>query len=257
MGQVAELSIEMLTRQFRDFEYSRVIQLSDRILAQNLVLSTSEEIEIRRMRAISFYSLDDIQSCLIESLEILKIDKDYQLDPVQNPPKIVSFFNEVKANFVRSVPLPADTVQVPVDSLNLILRGFDRGEKTTRAAILRSALLPGWGQLQRGYSTRGWLLIAASAGLAGSSIWAWRHTVSKERAYLNAVRQPQIQSTYSDYNDAYRLRNLLLSASAAVWLYAQLDLFYWSRPKHSMPAVIVAPLASDPESIRVALRWQF
>ncbi len=256
LGQVAELSIDALTRQFRDFEYQQVIQSSDRILAQNLILSPAEEIEIRRMRAIAFYSLDDIQACLIESLEIIKLDPQYEMDPVQNPPKIVAFFDELRTNFKAENPPPLEE-QPPVDSLARIQQGMLRGGVGTRSALIRSAVLPGWGHLQHGHRKRGWLLAMSSAALIGAGLWSWQDTADKERRYLATTDRQAISGAYQEYNDAYRIRNTVLTSLALVWLYAQVDLLYWSPTNGNEPSLAVSPSVQSGDGLSLALQVRF
>lgn len=227
-AQSDSLSLETIQQKLESFDYREVISLSARLLAERENLSSRDSLEIHRMRAIAYYSLGERQACGNEFLAILHIQADFQWDSVKTSPKIIRFFEETRAEFLASQKTPvvpdsaaaAPVLQNPAPA---------SGGLPPRGAILRSLLLPGWGHLASGHSAKGWLITTLGAGALGSAIYFIGDTRSKEDAYLNETDPALIETRYQAYNSAYQKRNLLIAAYAAVWLYAQVDLLYFSK----------------------------
>jgi hypothetical protein len=51
----------------------------------------------------------------------------------------------------------------------------------------------------------------------------------KEKAYLSETNSVLIQSNYDKYNKSYKIRNTLIATYAAIWLYSQIDLLFFSN----------------------------
>ena len=51
---------------------------------------------------------------------------------------------------------------------------------------------------------------------------------SKQNSYLNEIDLELIQNKYDRYNSAYKIRNAFIISSVVLWLYAQIDLFFFS-----------------------------
>jgi hypothetical protein len=77
----------------------KVITYSGKLLL-NKELDSREKTEILKMKAISHYLLWDEQSSELYFLELLKINRDYELDTRETSPKIVAFFNKIKDNYL-------------------------------------------------------------------------------------------------------------------------------------------------------------
>src|SRR4030066_1468229 len=95
--------IQELTQKFRDFEYKQVIEDADTLLKEKEKFSNPEVIEIYRMKGISHYALLDDSEARISFIEILKIDTSYPLDPSYTSPKIITFFSDVKSEYLASI----------------------------------------------------------------------------------------------------------------------------------------------------------
>ena len=66
-----------------------------------------------------------------------------------------------------------------------------------------------------------------------SGIYYIVKTNSREHDYLNETDRQKIAEKYDDYNSAYKTRNILLGAYAAIWTVAQLDLLFFSHDELS------------------------
>ncbi len=231
-AQPDSLSLETIQQKLESFDYPEVISLSARLLAERENLSSRDSLEIHRMRAIAYYSLGGRQACANEFLAILHIQANFQWDSVKTSPKIIRFFEETRTEFLagQKAPSPPDSAMNMPALQNLIPAS---GGPPSRGAILRSLLLPGWGHLASGHSAKGWLIAALGVGALGSAIYFTSETRVKEDAYLNETDPALIETRYQAYDSAYRKRNLLVAAYAAVWLYAQVDLLYFSQKENS------------------------
>jgi len=105
-AQMSSVEIDILRLKFRNFEYDSVITLAAKLLQERESLSTADQIKVLEMKAISHYSLLEMNASLSCFLEILKLDSSYELDPIKTSPKILSFFNEIKAGFQQEAASP-------------------------------------------------------------------------------------------------------------------------------------------------------
>lgn len=240
-AQVDSPSVETLEKKFKSFEYSEVISLSDKLLTQRQELAQNDLIHILEMRAISYYSLGETEPSQNTLLEILEINPEFELDPVKTSPKIINFFEEVRSIFLSKQEDSMRERQA-LDSLTAVIQTDTYNQ--FRGSMLRSIILPGWGHLHSGYSKKGWLLTAISAATMGTAIYFAVDAHSKEEAYLNETERALIESKYDDYNSAYKTRNILVAAYAAVWLYSQIDLLYLSKKRNAVniTSLILPPL---------------
>jgi len=219
-AQHTETAMDSLERLFKTFEYEQVISNARRLMQNEDVFTSQQKIEILRMKAIAHYTLNDEELASYTFMDILHINPEFILDPVRNSPKIIDFFEKIRANY--SPPqkqTELDTKHEPV-SKSVQIQTYSR-----QGALLRSLALPGWGHHYSGRDARGYYLgSAAIASLVTAVYFTWQ-TARFEKDYLNATEHSQIQSRYDKYNRSYQFRNAALAVYGAIWLYAQIDLF--------------------------------
>ena len=228
-GAVDNLSLNDVRSKFKSFEYEEVIRLSETLLNEGDVLSEEEKIELYEMRAISFYSIDDLTAAINAYSNILAIDPEFVFDPVTTSPKIIEFFDDIRPNLAtdqNNAPATFDSSQR--DSLDYYVQESQLNE-SLRGAMARSIILPGWGHLHRDMQFKGWTLTSLSVVTLGSAIYFADDARSKEEAYLNETDPELIDSRYDDFNTAYKRRNFFLAAYGLIWLFAQVDLLFFSR----------------------------
>ncbi len=212
-----EAELGALKRAFVSFHYKKVVQLADSLLQKRAQLKTADLLEILRMKAIAYYVLDQNEMAALTFVQILKIKPDYQLDPLNNSPKIIRFFEKIKADYLKNQivkppakPSPATTKRVappPQQS----------------ALVYQSLLWPGLGHYKLGKKKRGAVFMTGSLLFASASAYLIWRTQVLEKRYLNAVEQSDIDRKYADYDRSYRWRNAALIAYALIWAYAQYD----------------------------------
>ena len=232
---------------YESFEYKEVIKLSDSVLAGKGTLNKSDLIEILMMKAVSHYVLAEepqVRKCFID---MLKIDRHLELDSEKVSPKIVGLFNDVKNDFIQTIPEEqkfTDNKQEVTNSLNndpVSAKFLDQ-----KNSIIRSFLFPGWGHLYSGNVTKGAIISSAALINLGSLIYFIIDTNVKEKKYLSATDGNNINSTYNSYNRSYKTRNILISSMIFIYTYAQLDFLYLGANGISDIKIGISNNNSDP-----------
>ncbi|HPG39635.1 MAG TPA: hypothetical protein PLP19_20270 [bacterium] len=215
-----------MEQHFRNFEYDQVIAIADQVLLNKDRLAREQLVTIHKLRALSNYSLLQMDVALQDFIEILKIDPDFNLDPVTTSPKIVTFFNEIKTGLQsyessrQTIEIKRDTVRITSDNTMLL-----------RNMVARSLVIPGWGHLYLRKTEKGVVLFSLGvASMLGSAYYVYDCYYS-QKAYLNANNPDQIAKKYAAFNSAYKNRNLFLTAYALLWVYSQTDVLFSQSKK--------------------------
>ncbi len=235
-------SLKTLKKQFESFEYQKVINSSNKLLAGKDTISNSNLKEIYRMKAISHFSINQDDSARYSFRQILRLDSTYNLDSSKTSPKIVAFFNDIKNNFrkeqieIRKLAAArTDTLYVPQLVRNI------NSEENLKKSIALSIIFPGVGHLTRGYTAKGWIFTTLTAATLGSTIYFIYDMNRRHRDYMNQTQASLISSKYNSYNSAFRKRNISIIALTAVWLYTQIDLLFISNEAHNKIQTVSFP----------------
>ena len=181
------------------------------------------------MKAVSHYSLNQESQAKSSFVEILKIDENHELNPSDVSPKIVQLFEETKSQFVPENKLtPEIKNSVTITDTILNYHELEIRTKLYKNSLSRSILLPGLGHLYLGNKSKGWVLTSLSSITLGTMIYYIVETNNLQNEYLNETNNSQIENRYQDYNSSYKTRNILIAAYAAIWIYSQVDLLFWS-----------------------------
>lgn len=249
-----QLTLDEIRNNYRSFNYSKVIELSQPLLSGNN-LTKEEIIELQTMNAVSYYSLNDEISARKSFIEILKLDSNYSLDPAFISPKIITLFENTKKDFNQiyiekpeNITEDKKTENNPVNQV--------QNYTPDNSYMLQSIILPGWGHLNRGKNTKGIILGAASLAALGSMIYYAADASDKEKQYLNETNPVLIQQKYNSYNSSYKTRNTLIAAYAAIWLFTQLDLLVFDTNDNASDFSI-APQLNQQNNLSLSLQFKF
>jgi len=217
--------LDDVTTPFKSFQYAEVISIADSILSEDSLLTADELLEIYRMKALSHFSLGEeiyAKNCFNE---ILKINPKFKLDPVQNSPKIISFFNQIKLDYLQNQI--ANNESIPVKQTNEPVKTNFKlyPQKSMKSALVKSIVLPGWGHVYLDRKKSGIPLMMGSIVTLPSMIYFIFDVNQKEKDYLNETDFNEIKNKYDDYNQSYKIRNGLIAGYTLIWLYSQWDLF--------------------------------
>jgi tetratricopeptide (TPR) repeat protein len=226
-AQPLSVEIEKLNSLFQEFRYQEVIRQGVEILDQNPNLPVIEKSEILRLLALSYYARQDMQGTLRNFSEILKLDDNYRLDPRENSPKILAFFEEIRHQFKESGQA---YTQQKDDSLMVASQVMltDSLEKAAYRRMALSFVLPGSGQIWRGEKIKGWFQLGGSFALLGATIYFAAETSRLNDEYLRVTDRGEISTAYDKYNQAYQKRNLAFAGFVILWLYTQIDFLFLS-----------------------------
>lgn len=218
-------AVERLAKPFKSFNYAEVTSIADSILTEDSLLTSTDKIEIYRLKALCHFSLGEelyAKNCFNE---ILKIDPRFKLDPVQNSPKIISFFNQIKLDFLQNQIIQNETQPIRQNDGPTKTNFTLYQQKSMKSAVLKSLVLPGWGHLYLEKKKPGIILTLGSMITLPSMIYFIFDTNQKEKDYLNETNSDAIQVEYKEYNQSYKIRNGLIAGYTLIWLYSQWDLF--------------------------------
>jgi len=220
--------LQDISRKFESFKYDSVITTADSLLSLPDNLSDETLVEIYRMKGISHFSLDQNKLAEESFLEILEIDSTFNLDSAKTSPKIISFFNETRKEF-KQQELAEILKEQAADTVYVIQKIPDPEiEEKIKGALYRSILLPGLGQLYLNNNFKNWFTSVLSSASLVSSLYFIFDTETKREGYANETNVSRVAAKYDEYNSAYKNRNLSLIAFAALWIYSQIDLLFFT-----------------------------
>jgi TM2 domain-containing membrane protein YozV len=214
-AQSISADTERLHQLYQEFRYPEVILLADTLLTEDRTITVTEKCEILRLLALSYYARQDMQGALKNFAAILELDTHYRLDPLENSPKILAFFEEIRRQKKDNIETSIFTQKEapPTDNLS------DSLAQVAYQQLALSIFVPGSGQIARGQKIKGWLLLAGNVSLLGGFIYFAAETGRFEKQYLQVTNPDKIQNAWEDYNRSYKNRQLFLSAFAVLWLY--------------------------------------
>jgi len=204
--------VTKIRRAYENLEYRRARQLAEEALREYSSYTPEELVEIYKYLAFVAFSEGHTEEARQHFRSLLSLQPNYQLDSLYTSPKILRFYREIKEQWQQGgAPIPRPEIRY------LVL------QDPRPAAALRSALLPGWGQLYKGEKTKGWVLM----GAAGSIVVGWwaidQATDNAHERYLRARIPQDIEKAYQSYNRWYKLRKAWIGMAIVLWLYSYLD----------------------------------
>jgi hypothetical protein len=240
--------IDKIDQAYKSFNYDEVIILCQKALQDTSQTNPDLLVDIYKYMGLSYYALGEMGPSYNKFYILLTLNSQYQLDPSRTPPKVLRFYDEIKATFKES---PDKNTTAKSDTVIL----YNGPEKLS---LIYSFILPGSGHLREGFKTKGWILTSAALVTLGSSIYFIVETNNREKEYLNAIEKDIIEQKYQEYNDAYRLRNISLGLFAGVWLYSQIDLlFISSYEKNSKSGLNIQAGMNDKFTPSISITYRF
>jgi TM2 domain-containing membrane protein YozV len=220
-------SLLLMQKKFEQFKYGDVISIANKLLLRKTPFIKKEILEIYKMKGISHYSLSEDDAAKKSFIEILRADSSYTLDSTKVSPKIISFFRQVKNDYIQQQKEIESRTVVRIDTIYVPKIEYDyEHEAKLKGAVARSLIIPGLGQLYRGEYVKGVILTVLSSASIISSLYYIIDSNKKEKAYLVETNSDLIESKYSEYNSSYKKRNISLISFGILWLYSQIDILF-------------------------------
>ena len=121
--------------------------------------------------------------------------------------------------------------------------------------ILRSAVVPGWGQYHDGRYARGTVMMGSAlvtlAAIGGTTLQYNRHVDSYQDSYRrfqaatyvgDAIEfHRQAAESWNEADELYRYRSILIGVAAAVWAWSVLDMAFGPPARPAPVAIEPAP----------------
>jgi len=225
----AQDSLSIMKKKFEQFKYGDVISIANKLLLKKAPFKRADIIDIYKLKGISHYSLSEDDAARKSFIEILRMDTSYTFDSTKISPKIISFYNQVKQNYIQQQKeIEARTV-VRIDTVYVPQTRYDtEHERRLKNAVARSLIIPGLGQWYLETNFKNILFTVLGTASLASSIYYFLKTDEDQKAYLIETNPDQIQSKYNEYNDSFKRRNISLITFGVLWVYSQLDLLFFN-----------------------------
>ncbi len=225
----AEDLINQAAKLFDAGDYEEAELAALRALTDEDQLLDVDRARLHRLLGFIYVVLEEKEKAKQQFINWLEIDPFARLDPLYISPKIISVFEEAKAEFqVRQEQgKPPDYTQ-----LNRQLH-----------ALKRSVLFPGLGQIYQDQQVKGFTLLAAEIVCLGGFAY---FQVNYDRArddYLQETDPEKMQDRYDDYNFFYRGRTASMLLAVGVYLYSLADVLYFppKEPESSSVSFNLTP----------------
>ena len=145
------------------------------------------------------------------------LDPAHELDPATVSPKIIKVFEEVKAEMATVIP-EEPIVAEPTEP-----------EKVPPAAPSSGfpyCIIPGWGQMRRGESSKGMRLMVAGGTTFFASLVALGIRDGKHQEYLDIedFNEDELSEAYDAYKTWHNISAISLTAFLAVYAYNIYDI---------------------------------
>ncbi|MBN2012085.1 tetratricopeptide repeat protein [candidate division KSB1 bacterium] len=225
---IAQDNVESMQDAFHRLDYATAQSIAESILVNWQQYRPSDLETVHKVLGVILYSDGDLQQAQRQFEQAIQLNRQAELDPVYVSPKIITFFNEIKAAYQ---PESGQQTQV-----RYVLAPDRRP-----GAVMRSALIPGWGQIHKGQVRKGWVLItAATASTVALVGTAWQ-TQQKRDLYMDATTPIAIESTYNTYNTWYKRRQVSGYIMGALWSVAIIDALV-TKPGEEANQVSLQPI---------------
>jgi len=240
LSQSQQSSYDQLLRAYQQLDYQTAKLLGQKIISDYPAHSLFQLVETHKILGVIAYTEGDLGAAKSQFESAFSIDSNAQLDSVFVSPKIIHFFNEHRLRFRQNIRTkPSDATQPP----RYILIRDPRP-----AAALRSLVLPGWGQLYKQETRKGYRLAgAAGVSMIGTGVLHILQNNAHD-AYLDATDPNDIESRYDRYNSLFKWRNGLALCTASIWLYAFFDALIVHSDPGALPDISAVNIQFNPSN---------
>ncbi len=244
-GQAAP-QVDSMWQSYRDLNYTAATDSARLALAQVNAYAPDELAQIHTLLGLIAYANNQLTDARGQFLSALSLNPELELDPLLVSPKILEFFDAIKAERAR---LPADAQSgeiryVVVEDLRI-------------EATLRSMLVPGWGQLHKGDRRKGWVLLGTWGTALGGTTLTFVQRQQAKTAYEDANTVEEAQERYDTYNRWYRTHRAVLLGMASVWVYSYVDALISERPASPAASFSLTPVAGRDALMQAQLQVRF
>lgn len=110
-----------------------------------------------------------------------------------------------------------------LDTRQSLLQIYELEAHPLNANVIKSSLIPGWGQFASKASTKGTLILSTELVLIGTSVYFWDRAMTNYRLYKNATQTEEIQKYYKEAQSPHQYSQIMLGFAGIVWIYNIFD----------------------------------
>lgn len=214
------IMLEEIETAYRRIEYERAEFLAREALQNYGQYTVAELADIHTILALIAYNRGQLEAARRQFISALQLSPSLELDPALVPPKIVSYFEDLKTELIAGNAFPTEA------ALRYVLVTDPRVD-----AALRSMVIPGWGQYYKGQDRRAGLFAGLFGLTAGGAIFYHFKMESARDRYEDAVSVADAERLYGTYNRYYRTQNGLAQGALVVWVASYLDALITPAPR--------------------------
>lgn len=234
-------ALEVIESAYRQIDYERAEALARDALQEYASFTVAELAEIHSILALIAYNQGRQEEARRQFLSALQLAPNMELDPALVPPKIVTYFEDLKVELAEGSAYPSEA------ALRYVLVRDPRLD-----AALRSMVVPGWGQFYKGQDHRAGLYAGIFSLTAGGALFFHFKMRGAYDRYEDASTSAEAERLYGPYNRLYRARNGLAHGALIVWIASYVDALLTQAPDSQ-----TGPLGIRATPDGVALRLEF
>ncbi len=150
-----------------------------------------------------------------------------------------------------------ETYREQLDAKRNLLQIYELEAVPVNANIVKSSLIPGWGQFASKAPTKGTLILSSELVLIGTSLYFWDRAMTNYRLYKNATQTEEIQKYYKDAQSPHQYSQIMLGFAGILWIYNIFDAIQTTQQYNSNLWKEVLersknnPIQATPEGIEV------
>ncbi len=244
--------LKEIQKAYNELDYTEAEIKARSALESYQDFTSSQLTEVHKILGLVYYSQNRPTESRRQFEVALSLNPELKLDPLFVSPKILEFYDQIKAEWQLSKQQNSD-IQ---NQVRYVLVNDPRP-----AAALRSMILPGWGQVYKGEKRKGLILSGLwGLGIAGSMITHFAGQDAEDK-YLAETNPAQIGSRFNRFNKFHKLRNNLLLFSAGVWLFSYVDTILKNKPARFEPSrlqkrlIMVPAISLDHTFLQVQFKF--
>ncbi len=204
--------------------------------------SPNELGEIHTVYALILFARNDQAGTRKQLALALQVNPALQLSPRDTPPQVMEFMEELQA-------LQRTTSVTETELRYLIV------EDRRPAAVMRSMILPGWGQLYKNERKKGILLMSAWGATSVSALVAHLQRQQAEDDYLAATTPADIANRYDTFDTWHKARNNLAVAAAGIWVFSYVDALLRNPTPGNAPVRLNYVPTPHQHNVRLTVRF--
>lgn len=253
LSQDKSAIVESIWQAYNQLDYDQATSKAQAALKNYQGLTPEQITELHEVLAFIYFSEDKLSLSRQHFESAISLTPSLELDSLYVSPIIINFFNQLKHE--------RDLKQSESENATSTVRYLVIRDPRP-PAVIRSLVLPGWGQLYKGEKSKGIVFSGLwGLGVIGSVVAHFGREGAHNR-YLSATGQSEFDSRYDTFKTWHKARNSLLLFSAGVWAVTFADALLTGKPTepNAMDArskpLSVLP-AISPQSARITFAVAF